>query len=69
MFSTNLSFVNDTFPTGTCTFPVLSNLNSIFHFLNSSTVLAKSFVTVHAFGLGINHFGQSCLATGASSLI
>jgi hypothetical protein len=47
----------------------LSNLYSIFHFLNSSTVFVISFVTVQAFGLGINPFGHKILAAGAKSLI
>jgi len=37
--------------------------------LNSSTVLIISFVTVPAFGLGINHFGHKIFAIGANSLI
>jgi hypothetical protein len=69
IFSTNLVLSKETLPTGTCIFHVLSNLYSIFHFLNSSTDLAKSFVTVPAFGLGISHFGPNCFATGAKSLI
>jgi hypothetical protein len=50
-------------------FPVLSSLNSIFHFLNSSTVAAMFAVTVPAFGDGISPFGHRALATVANSLI
>jgi hypothetical protein len=37
--------------------------------LNSSTVFEIVFVTVPAFGLGINHFGHKTFAIGANSLI
>jgi hypothetical protein len=37
--------------------------------LNSSTVFAIVFVTVPAFGLGINHLGHKTFAIGAKSLI
>ena len=69
IFQTKFSAANETFHTATWTFQVLSNLYSIFHFLNSSTVFVISFVTVQAFGLGIKPFGHKILAAGANSLI
>src|SRR5205085_9780842 len=51
----------DALPTGTCTFPALSILNSTRPALTSLTARAVSSVTVPVFGLGISPRGPSTL--------
>ena len=59
--STSFSGVNEIFPTGECTSPVLSVRNSTLPALISRIALATSRVTVPVFGFGIKPFGPSTL--------
>src|SRR3972149_214931 len=63
-FSANWSTVNDTLPTGTCRFPVLSTRNSILPALASRTALVTSIVTVPDLGLGIRPRGPRMRPSG-----
>src|SRR5919198_1362673 len=52
-FSLNASALNEIFPIGACTLPLLSTRNSIFPAFTSRTARPTSNVTVPAFGFGL----------------